>query len=58
MVTVTISKKEYARLKRLDEHFNDLLSYFERLVDIRTARDEVRRGKTISQEKLFKKLGF
>lgn len=55
---ITIPKTEYLRLKKLDEHFKDFLVYLENLVDIREARKEVKQKKTVSQEKLFKRLGF
>ena len=58
MATVTISKTEYTRLKKLDQRFSGFLGYFNRISDIRTARNEIKQGKFISQEKLFKKLGF
>ncbi|MEK7481783.1 MAG: hypothetical protein AAB607_00235 [Patescibacteria group bacterium] len=55
---VSISKTEYRRLKKIDEHFKDFLAYLEHLMDIREAREEVKQKKVISQEKLFKQLGF
>jgi hypothetical protein len=55
---VSVPRMEYLRLKKLDEHFKDFWFYIEHLVDIRQARERVKRGKVISQEKLFKKLGF
>lgn len=58
MNTVTIKKVEYQRLKKVDKSFGRFLEYFEYLKDIVEARKEARSGKTISQEKLFKKLGL
>ncbi|MEK7520562.1 MAG: hypothetical protein AAB560_00595 [Patescibacteria group bacterium] len=55
---IFISKAEYRRLKRLDERFGVFLSYVENLMDVREARKEINRKKIISQEALFKKLGF
>ncbi len=55
---VSISKAEYYRLKKLDEHFRNFWIYLENLIDIREARKEVRQKKIIPQEKLFKQLGF
>jgi hypothetical protein len=55
---VSIPKTEYCRLKKLDEYFKDFWAYFEHLMDIKKAREEVGKNKIISQEKLFKKLGF
>lgn len=64
MVTVTatfknyikIPKEEYFKLKKLQKYFEKFVEYFEHLQDIKKAREEVRLGKTISQEKLFKEL--
>ena len=58
MATVTISKNEYARLKKLDKKVSAFLAYMEHLLDVRGARNEVKEGKVVSQEKLFEKLGF
>ena len=58
MSTITISKIEYTRLKKIDRQFGDFLAYFERVLNTRKARNEVKQRKVISQEKLFKKLGF
>lgn len=55
---ITIPKTEYLRLKKLDERFKDFLAYLENLMDIREAREEIKQNKVISQEKLFKHLGF
>jgi plasmid maintenance system antidote protein VapI len=55
---ISIPKTEYYRLKKLDERFKDFWLYLENLIDIREARKEINQKKTISQEKLFKKLGF
>lgn len=55
---ISVSKAEYTRLKRLDEQFGKLLAYLENLVDIKSARKEVKQKKLISQEALFRKLGF
>lgn len=55
---VSISKTEYLRLRKLDERFRDFWAYLEYLIDIRDAREEVKQKKVISQEKLFKNLGF
>jgi len=58
MLTVTIEKKEYARLKKLDRSFGKLFDYVAYLYDITEARKEVKEKKIISQEKLFRKLGL
>ena len=55
---VSISKGEYLRLKKLENRFGDLLSYIESLVDIREAREEIKKKKIISQEDLLKRLGL
>ena len=55
---VSIPKSEYLRLKKLDERFREFFLYVENLMDIREARKEVKNRKVISQEKLFKRLGF
>ncbi|OHA50516.1 MAG: hypothetical protein A3A97_01365 [Candidatus Terrybacteria bacterium RIFCSPLOWO2_01_FULL_40_23] len=53
MNTITIPKKEYLRLKGLDQKFADLLRYFEYLTDIQKSRKEIRTKKYIAQEELF-----
>lgn len=55
---ISIPKIEYLRLKNLDRRFNDFLDYFENIAETREARKEVKSGKVISQEKLFKRFGF
>ena len=56
--TVSIARHEYIRLKKLDERFSVFFAYLEHLLDIREARKEVKKGKFIAQEKLFKRLGL
>jgi len=56
--SVYIPRSEYLRLKKLDKRFADFFAYIEHLADIREARKEVKLGKIVSQEKLFKQLGF
>lgn len=58
MATVTIEKKEYTRLKKLDRSFGKFFDYVAYCSDIAEARKEVKEKKIISQEKLFKKLGL
>lgn len=58
MNTMTIKKDEYRRLKKLDVSFSELFEYFADLKEIRDARKQVKSGKTISQEKLFERLGL
>lgn len=55
---VLVPKTEYLRLRKLDNYFSSFWIYLENLMDIRVAREEVKQKKIISQEKLFKKLGF
>ena len=55
--SIYIPKTEYLRLKKLDKRFADFFAYIEHLTDICDARKEVKQGKVISQEKLFKQLG-
>jgi len=55
---ISILKTEYNRLKKLDGQFRSYWAYLENLIDIRNAREEIKQKKTISQEKLFKRLGF
>lgn len=55
---ILISKSEYLRLKKLDGYFQDFWLYLQNLIDIKQAREEIKQKKVISQEKLFKKLGF
>jgi hypothetical protein len=54
--TISIPKEEYLRLKKLDKHFRGFWSYLEALMETREARQEIKEGKVISQEKLFKEL--
>ena len=56
--TVSVARHEYIRLKKLDERFSDFFTYLEHLLDIREARREVKKGKFVAQEKLFKRLGL
>ncbi len=58
METITIKRKEYIRLKKLDKCVGGFVAYLEHLVDIKEAREEIEREKTVSQEALFKKLGI
>lgn len=55
---ISIPKKEYQRLKKIDERFGDFLAYLENLMEIREAREEIKQKRIIPQEKLFKQLGF
>lgn len=55
---ISIPKTEYLRLKKLEKRFGDFLAYLENIMDIRQAREEIKQKKAVSQEKLFKHLGF
>lgn len=58
MNNITIPKDEYIRLKKLDERFSDLWRYMEYLSHIQNSRQQIKEKKIISQERLFKQLGF
>lgn len=58
MDTIIIPKTEYARLKKLDKRFKDFFAYIEYLIDIKEAREEIKKKKIVPQEKLFKELGL
>lgn len=53
---IKIPKEEYSRLKKLQKYFEKFVEYFEHLQDIKKSREEIKAGKTVSQEKLFKEL--
>jgi hypothetical protein len=55
---ISVPKTEYDRLKKLEERFGDVLAYLGHLTDIREARQEIKEGKIIPQEEVFKRLGF
>ena len=55
---ISIPKVEYLRLKRIETRFRDFWEYIEHLSDIKESREDIKKNKVISQEKLFKKLGF
>ena len=46
------------RLTKLEKDLELMGEYAKHVVDIKEARKEIKRGKTISQDKLFKKLGI
>ena len=53
---VLISVDELQRFKKIDLIFRDFLNYFEHISDIKEAREEIKKGKVISQKDLFKEL--
>ncbi|MBI4117265.1 MAG: hypothetical protein HY451_01075 [Parcubacteria group bacterium] len=55
---VKIPREEYFKLKKLQKNFEAFWSYLKHLRDIEEAREDVKKGKTISQEKLFKQAGL
>jgi len=55
---ISVPKREYLRLKALDNRFREFLSYWENITDISEARKEVKEKKIIPQEKLFRRFGF
>lgn len=55
---VRVPQAEYEKLKELERRFSAFLTYAEHVGATREARREVRRGKTISQEKVFERLGL
>jgi len=55
---IRISKEEYIKLKELQKHFEAFWKYITHLQDIKEAREDIKAGRTISQEQLFRKLGF
>jgi hypothetical protein len=55
---ISIPKVEYLRLKKLEARFRDFWEYLEHLSDIKDGREDIKKKRIISQEKLFKKLGF
>lgn len=55
---IRISKREYLKLKRLQKNFDAFLEYFEHIRDIKEARQDVKAGRVIPQERLFAELGI
>ena len=55
---IRVPKEEYARLKQLQKRFESFLAYAAHVQSIREARKDIRAGRTIPQEQLFKKLGL
>lgn len=55
---VKIRREEYTYLKRLQKNFEAFWNYFIHLRDIEEAREDIKNGRTIPQEKLFRKLGL
>ena len=55
---VKVPAKEYQYLRKLKSSFEEAFTYFKHTQDIVGARHEVKTGKTVGQEKLFKQLGI
>jgi len=55
---VKIPREEYSKLKKLQKNFEAFWNYLKHLRDIEEAREDVKSGKIISQEKLFKQAGL
>jgi len=55
---IKIKRDEYTRLKKLQKNFESFWDYFTHLKDIEEGRKDIKRGKIIAQENLFRKLGL
>ena len=55
---IKIKRDEYVHLKKLQKKFELFWDYVMHLKDIEIARNEVKAGKTITQEQLFRRLGL
>ena len=55
---IRIPTEEYARLKQFQKYTEVFFSYFEHLKDVREAREDIKSGKVVSQEKFFQELGI
>ena len=55
---VKIPREEYSELKKLQKNFEAFWNYLKHLRDIEESREDVKKGKIISQEKLFKQAGL
>lgn len=53
---IRIPREKYLELKQFQKYFQSFWRYFEHLKEIKEAREHIKAGKTISQEKLFKNL--
>lgn len=53
---VLVSRDELNHYKKVNSIFQDVLDYFEHISDIKEAREEIKKGKVISQKDLFKEL--
>lgn len=55
---VSVPRDEYMRLKKIESRFRDFWAYMERIAEIGESRNQIKQKKVISQEQLFKRLGF
>ncbi|HBT81443.1 hypothetical protein A2757_02495 [Candidatus Giovannonibacteria bacterium RIFCSPHIGHO2_01_FULL_48_47] len=55
---IKVSRTEYLRLRKLQKYFETFWNYLSHLRDIQEAREDIKAGRTIAQEKLFRKLGI
>lgn len=55
---ILVPRDEYARLKKIEARFRDFWTYMERIAEIGESRNQIKQKKIISQERLFKRLGF
>lgn len=56
--TITIPKKEYDRLKKHEGAAEKLRQYLRHARDIEQAREDIREGRVIEAEELYKQLGI
>ena len=55
---VKIPREEYFKLKKIQKNFETFWNYLKHLRDIEEAREDIKKGKTIPQEKLFRQAGL
>lgn len=55
---VSVPRDEYMRLKKIEARFHDFWAYMEHIAEIGESRNQIKQKKVISQERLFKHLGF
>ena len=55
---VRVPAGEYRRLKLVDKRYQELLIYVRHLEGVRKARRDVRAGRVVPQERLFRSLGI
>lgn len=55
---ISVPRDEYMRLKKIEARFRDFWAYMEHIAEIGESRNQIKQKKVISQERLFKRLGF